>query len=332
MSSTIYLLGAGASAASEFELPLMKGFFASPTFSEKYRSLYPYIRKYFNHFSTYDINVEELITHVEISLEKYKYSDFEIHTACQKDLLNYITERLQIPERTPCKYHGILFDKLDKANDSVLTLNYDCIFEQSIYNREGETVSPFSFLGRSLRLLGYSHYKIVDTEIFDRAEYQEGFYIKLHGSVDWLYCPNTICMKHQNFQVYPFWDEKRHRRQPGEPCDICGSPLQRVIVMPTMKKTFDNYPKLGFLWETAFKKLKESEKLVLIGTSLAVSDYYLTWLIREASVGKDNFKVEVVNRSKEPAIRAKELTATREIDWYKDFQTWVAGKGTCELV
>lgn len=331
MSSTIYLLGAGASAASEFKLAVMKGFFASPIFNEKYRSLHPYIRKYFNHISTSNINVEELITHLEISLEKYKYSDVEIHTACQKDLLNYITERLCIPERVPCKYHEMLFEKLDKKNDTVLTLNYDCVFEQSIYNMGGEPKNPFSFLGRSLRLFGYRHYTIVHTEIFDRSEYKEGFYIKLHGSVDWLYCPNAICMNHQSFEIYPFWDEERHRRQPGEPCDICGSPLQRVIVMPTMKKTFDNYPKLGFLWETAFRKLKESEKLILIGTSLAVSDYYLTWLIREASVGKEDFKVEVVNRSKEPAIRAKELTATK-VAWYKDFRTWVAGKDTCEFV
>lgn len=331
MSSTIYLLGAGASAASEFKLPLMKGFFEL-SITAKYGNLSHYITKYFNNFLTDDINVEELITHVDISLEKYKYSDFEIHTACQKELLNYITERLQIPERAPCKYHQMLFNKIHKTKDSVLTLNYDCIFEQSIYNSEGEQINPLSYLGRSLGLLDYSQYTVVTKETFDRAAYQEGFYIKLHGSVDWLYCPNTICMNHQNFQVYPFWHEERDRKQQGEPCDICGYPLQSVIVMPTMKKTFDNYPKLGFLWETAFKKLKESEKLILIGTSLSVSDYYLTWLIREASVGKVNFKVEVVNKFKEPARRAKELTATSEVAWYKDFQTWVAGKGTYEFV
>ncbi len=102
--------------------------------------------------------------------------------------------------------------------------------------------------------------------------------------------------------------------------------------MPTMKKTFDNYPKLGFLWETAFRKLKDPKRLILIGTSLAVSDYYLTWLIRETSIGKIEFNVEVVNSAKEAVFRAKELTAVKEITWHKDFCEWVSGKSKGDIV
>lgn len=324
MSSTVYILGAGASAASEFELPVMRGFFASPIFDEKYKYLYPYIKKYFNHIATIDINVEELITHLEISLEKYRYSDVETHMSCQKDLLNYITERLSIQKEALCRYHEMLYKKLI-PNDSVLTLNYDCIFEQSTRSA-GDPQTPSDYLIRSMKLLGFNQFYTEQPVVLERVEYQMGFYIKLHGSIDWLYCPSEICVNHQNFQVFPFWGEATLRKQPGEPCDICGSPLQRVIVMPTMKKSFDNYPKLGFLWETAFRKLKECNRLILIGTSLAVSDYYLTWLIRETSIGKDDFTVVVVNSTEEPVIRAKALTAVREITWHKDFREWVSGE------
>lgn len=330
MSSTVYILGAGASAASDFKLPVMKSFFDPFLSGGEYVSLHAYISKYFNSMSISDINVEELITHLEISLEKYKYSDVETHITCWKHLINYITDRLNIPKDGICKYHEMLYKKLT-PNDSILTLNYDCIFEQSTRNTENPQ-NPYGYLGRSLRLLGYSPYKITHSEKLERDEYQLGLYVKLHGSVDWIYCPNAICMNHQSFQVYPSWDMGGHRREAGDPCDICGSPLQRVIVMPTMKKTFDNYPKLGFLWETALRKLKECNRLILIGTSLAISDYYLTWLIRETFFGKIEFNVEVVNSAKETAIRAKELTAVKEITWHRDFCEWVSGKSNGELI
>jgi len=49
-------------------------------------------------------------------------------------------------------------------------------------------------------------------------------------------------------------------------------------------------------------------------------------------VDKKEFKLIVVNKSKECAIRAMALTAVNEVVWCKDFRSWVCGKDEHEII
>ncbi len=108
-----------------------------------------------------------------------------------------------------------------------------------------------------------------------------GFYLKLHGSLDWLYCNNEVCTYHRSFFANWIGSSDLHNRS-GDPCVMCGAPLVSVLVPPTMMKSFAQFPKLGLLWSLAHRELSEADRIVVFGLSFAASDYYLRWLFRSA--------------------------------------------------
>ncbi|MDA1001175.1 MAG: hypothetical protein O2807_11770 [bacterium] len=143
---------------------------------------------------------------------------------------------------------------------------------------------------------------------------EKGIFLKLHGSLNWLYCPNPICPDHYKFWVNTIDDPKRHT-EIGEPCDRCGSGFVPVIIPPAMGKSFEKFPKMGFVWNQAFRKIKGAKKLILIGLSFPESDYYLRWLIRQARLEMSNQpEVIIVNPCNEDAEKTCNLLGISEIE------------------
>lgn len=138
-----------------------------------------------------------------------------------------------------------------------------------------------------------------------------GFYLKLHGSVDWLYCPNPVCGYHQLFFPNRLGSDSLHNR-PGKLCNLCGSPVVSVIVPPTMYKTFEKFPKLGFLWSLAYRELNIADRIVIFGVSFAPSDYYLRWLFKKAITDREN-KPTLIDIDTNPEVcdKIKEFTGVK---------------------
>jgi hypothetical protein len=164
-------------------------------------------------------------------------------------------------------------------------------------------------------LLGYdprgSARAITDgVPIFYSRDGKTGFCLKLHGSIDWLYCLNPNCGHHQIFwpNRLDYKDERAHS-EPGAPCTLCGMPIVSVIIPPTMYKTFEKFPKLGFLWSLAYRELNIADKIVVFGVSFAPSDYYLRWLFKKAITDRKN-KPTIINIDSNPEIsdKIKEIT------------------------
>jgi hypothetical protein len=146
-----------------------------------------------------------------------------------------------------------------------------------------------SLLGRTNNLLGHdirvSGEAVVTYDAESPTSYSQdiniGFYLQLHGSINWLYCPNPNCGHHQIF----FPNQNRDGK-PGDFCTLCGVPMVSVIVPPTMYKTFEKFPKLGFLWSLAYRELNTADRIVVYGVSFAPSDYYLRWLFKKVITDK----------------------------------------------
>jgi hypothetical protein len=86
-------------------------------------------------------------------------------------------------------------------------------------------------------------------------------------------------------------------------------PIVSVIIPPTMYKTFEKFPKLGFLWSLAYRELNIADKIVVFGVSFAPSDYYLRWLFKKAITDRKN-KPTIINIDSNPEIsdKIKEIT------------------------
>lgn len=296
MDKTVYFLGAGASAGSDYNLPMMRGFFREEDFGgSQYCALLGFIQKYFPNVSFQELNLEELITQLELSLEGFgslwgipppEYSEFfiarqEFNDYILMRLSHYSTEIWRLSSISPeavCTIHKKLFSIIGDL-DTIVSLNYDLITDVALYevspkNDKGEPTKN-SILGRSLSLIGKSLTWGGEVPSIHYEDIGFGYYLKLHGSLHWLYCPNPNCSNHEQFFV-------AHEHRPGHPCILCGAALVSVIIPPALGKSFEKFPKMGFLWHLAYREIGECAKVVFIGMSLPESDYYLRWLLREA--------------------------------------------------
>jgi len=294
IQKTVYFLGAGASAASDFALPTMEKFFEGADFAgEEYKNLNQFIGNKFPGLPIENLNLEEVVTTIELSLDTFGalggHPEPYIYDA-RTELNKYVADRLKIDTTKGCtKLEKIITLEMasKRSADSVITLNYDMIIDVLIKKHQGN--EEYSKLGRLYELLGHD---IRGTErmVVQGAEEPTswsqniniGFYLKLHGSINWLYCPNPTCGHHQIFFPNQNMDGK-----PGDLCTLCGAPMVSVIVPPTMHKTFEKFPKLGFLWSLAYRELNAANKIVIFGVSFAPSDYYLRWLFKKAITDRD---------------------------------------------
>jgi hypothetical protein len=229
------------------------------------------------------------------------------------ELDRYIAAKLSIDTAKPCKLHEkIINTELAGENsvDSIITLNYDLVVDSTLYakspRRNGDKyLESDCLLVRMYDLLGVTLY--VDTGeslSLSREKSNLGLYLKLHGSIDWFYCPNPECGYHQRFSPNRIGSDSSHNRS-GDLCNLCGSPIISVIVPPTMYKTFEKFPKLGLIWSLAYRELNVADKIVIFGVSFASSDYYLRWLFKKAITERKN-QLVIFNIDTNPDV-AKEI-------------------------
>lgn len=315
-AKTVYFLRAGASHASDFQLPTMKDFFREEDFSPGgYDNLKSFTEKTFSGVPFSQLNLEEVITALELSLDTFGSfgQQPEVHVyEARREIDRYIKRRLTTSDDRACEQHKKIIDA-DLAGkdskDSIINLNYDLIADHTLYElsprNDIKQLDHGCLLDRMYNLLGETQLIHGKRASLYPKHKQLGFYLKLHGSIDWIYCPNTTCANHQLF--FPNWlGSDAVHDEPGSLCSICGSPLVSVILPPTMHKTFEKFPKLGLLWSLAYRELNEADRIVVFGVSFAPSDYYLRWL----------FKKSVVERESKPTIFDIDTSdrASREIE------------------
>lgn len=322
---TVYFLGAGASHASEFQLPCMKGFFREDDFSEDYPNLLKFIERAFSGISFNDLNLEEVVTGLELAVGDFgcfgKPPEVYIYEA-RREFDKYVCSRLSILESKSCKEHKKIIDESIAGTESkcsIISLNYDLVVDNTLYElspkqKNGRWLEHHCLLSRMYKLVGgrVSLY-CGDTPSVYHAHRRLGYYLKLHGSIDWLFCPNAACGNHQLF--FPNWQGiPTPHVNPGEVCSLCGAPLANVIVPPTLHKSFEKFPKLGLLWSLAREELSKADRIVIFGVSFAPSDYYLRWLLKKA-VTEAEKKPTIVNidTNEQVSERIKRITSVEVI-------------------
>lgn len=151
--------------------------------------------------------------------------------------------------------------------------------------------------------------------------------LKLHGSANWLICPNcTALFTGAGVEASP-WDLyfgdvncPACGVAPGAP-EIGTAPLQPFLVTPSFLKVFDNVH-IQATWQRAYHLLARADELVFAGYSMPVSDFHFRALLRR-SVRRAVRVTAVLTSSDEfessmPAATRGHFAATRYREFFGD--------------
>jgi len=365
-SKTVYFLGAGFSKAVA-GLPTMGEFFNMKEIKKKYKNIKEFIEKYFSikmkriekkqkRRGKNLLNLEEVITYLYLRLDNFGRLGEDIDVSileAKNEIYQYILTKLS-PQNVDNQ--GIVAEEKDKDTkskrlgkpiynikylkkklinffnnvSSIITINYDLIIESLLpevsCNQKGYSFHPF------LERL-WENILWPDLEKPFCEEVDKGVFLKLHGSIDWLYCPNKLCPYHSD--IYPlalnkkkydkFFSGSYKNIENSLYCASCGSKLEVVIVPPVMQKAFEKWPKLALIWTIARKKLSEADEIVIIGVSFSPSDYYLRWLFKSAIASRKNKPIIEVVDERENVCNAVEKITGVKPEYKGKFEKYLKG-------
>lgn len=125
---------------------------------------------------------------------------------------------------------------------------------------------------------------------------------KIHGSLNWLYCPTC------NKMEYTYDEKKRVYNSicKVERCKQCKMALEPVIVPPTYYKDMNNL----FIQEiflNAESALREAEDIIFCGYSFPDSDIHLKYILKRAELfNKKLQNIFIINRNPKKEYSQKE--------------------------
>ena len=105
-----------------------------------------------------------------------------------------------------------------------------------------------------------------------------GYLIKLHGSVDLAICSNDHCRRHSSPYRFHEPEEILH----DWPCSECGSQLEVYFLPPHVHKTYRASRYLRLLASIAAKRLFKATEIIAVGYSFPTFDFEALSIFRAA--------------------------------------------------
>lgn len=323
MSKTIIFLGAGASKAEG--APLQAELFSS--YVEAINSQ-PY--KDNKRFKSTKHNVEEFFkTFFGIDIESLPEGDSTIN-----DLFPTFEEALGVLDLAISKnelYRAQGY-KLNSYRTSLVFAMAIAIQFKLDVERSGGYATHFNLISslreqlvkKNIVLISTNYDLLADNAIIDNTAYCDyGFgyknpsydhsirILKVHGSLNWLYCP--VCK-----QIKVGKKEKTmisaELNQIGKQCTYCKSTLCSIVVPPTYYKDMSN-PYLQKVYEEAERELLDAKEIIFCGYSFPDADMHIKYMLKRAemnSMRKHPLKIKVINKSK------SEEEKNRYLRFFKD--------------
>lgn len=162
----------------------------------------------------------------------------------------------------------------------VISLNYDIIADNALAVRSQGT---FPNYGCDIQTKTYQDFG------------KFGKLFKLHGSLNWLYCPNCnrldVAVSRSGYRFSKALQELfisegsegndlEHRYScHGSPCKNCGTFVRPVMITPTQKKDYRN-PHIAQVWYRAEELLRSATSVVFIGYSMPADDVEVVYLLK----------------------------------------------------
>jgi SIR2-like domain len=187
----------------------------------------------------------------------------------------------------PCEHHAAIVERL-KAQDTVISFNYDCVMDHAL--RKGGNSKWSARYGYCLprpnRIVGHENWSAPSppTRATDSI-----YLLKLHGSINWQ-LPDT---DDEEVRL-----KERLYRQRGTP--------RFTIIPPEWAKNIDSDPNFSTLWKNAERAIRNARSITLIGFSFTPTDLHVESLFRVALAKTGRLKkLVIVNPSREHRARIR---------------------------
>ncbi len=204
--------------------------------------------------------------------------------------------------------HNQLVEELGKRkalkNTSFISLNYDILIDNALLTARGYFGLDLDY---GVNFFNFDNdYPDSSPNEWSAPNLDKSISLfKLHGSLNWLYCP--VCRK---TELTP--KEKGVCRliyNPSDPecfCKKCQTQIVPIIIPPTYFKALSNLH-LMQIWDKAEAELVAADKLIFCGYSFPDADIHVRYLLKRAQMRKGtNWEISLVNMPtgfiKEPQI------------------------------
>lgn len=328
-------LGAGASAAEN--LPIQNEIFSN--YFKYTLPLHPYskmnvkLREFFKEFFNIDVldddidsvnfpTFEEVLGILDMAEQRREsFKNFGTDTYNNKNnsiniLRQYVilltANSINNASKSCNKYHELLLNNLLKANQllntTFISVNYDIHIDNTISKLYDKDKRPL--------MLDYG----VDFANFDFKESswqrpigQTIKLYKIHGSLNWLYCP--ICSS-LTLTPYEGGVIRILNNQDEATCLNCSEYTIPIIVPPTYFKNMSNVY-LSTVWNKAEASLRKADVIIFCGYSFPEADIHIKYMLKRVQTSRNNnpLKIIVFNNHKDKLISTLEKEEMR----YKRF-------------
>lgn len=350
MTKRIFLLGAGSSKSHTDGLfPGIGEFFARAkklqlTIDEEqpseirkgYEQLYDFVQEHFGCSIIHTdraINIEEILTYVEIELQRNSSGPLVTVSEQLNDLIREVLLKLSdcVGDQNADSPSGGYKEFAERLGyrDTIITFNWDLLLDEVLklceqpYKQDREVGESgvgkqyANFLNRFTSNLKqrFDTSAPLIAEPYSEWRGDDGFYLKAHGSIDWYSCKNTSCRAAGMLFT-------KNEPQTDYSCAECGEAVMNVLVPPVLNKQLHAYPAIRSIWNTAAREIRATEELIIWGYSVPATDFFSKWLIRQAR--QKNLKsVTVINPSVLTGSKKNYAEYARGVhDMFSDLLTW----------
>lgn len=226
-----------------------------------------------------------------------------------------------------------------KAEDTIITFNWDTLLDDNLGRLEelgGNKPKYKTHYGRFLQSFSARGDSTIGrTGVLPPIKewpVSAGFYLKVHGSIDWFQCVNQSCR--YTGALFPILEAASHK------CAWCFEPLEVILVPPTLNKRLRDTTLVRRVWTAAAEEVKLATRLAVWGYSLPPTDFFSAWLLRNAEPERLR-ALTIINPvlvlvGKAPRLNTEfihrflDLLRTRrkdlDVQLYFDFDDFVAGR------
>lgn len=292
--STVYILGAGATKAVAPRAPLMDDFLplAFQRFSHdpRIRNVQEFVSDFYlgSPFPP-DVQsrqailprLEDVLSQLDLCVVQNRplSANYPLQRVqeLREDLVYLVAHLLKETLGRLEKDRHVTLDLVRSLTeeDTIISLNYDIIVDNALAQVFGPQRVNYG-VGVRLSYHWYpdDYYEPV------RAYHEEPSrdLYKLHGSLNWLYCPNCQAL---DVTLAEKGTLRVFKEEPAV-CLRCHSRYQALVITPTLLKDYANGLLLQ-VWRNAEQRITRADRLVFIGYSLADADVEIKCMIKRAT-------------------------------------------------